>query len=159
MIGSMRAESDHRRSQVPPATAGAGCDHPGESNAGSPLLRVLVVEDEAKLRQSLAEGMRLEGWIVSEAETASEAFERCTDEIDLLVLDWMLPDGDGLTVIRQLRAQGRRCPVLVMTARDARGDVQLALESGASDFLKKPFSFDELIAHCRALVLADVARR
>ena len=46
-----------------------------------------------------------------------------------------------------------------MTARDARGDVQLALESGASDFLKKPFSFDELIAHCRALVLADVARR
>lgn len=116
-------------------------------------LRVLVVEDEVKTRESLAEGLRLESWTVMTAADGSEAtalLER--ESFDLVVLDWMLPDRDGLEVLRRSRARGVQTPVLMLTARGALGDRVTGLETGADDYLAKPFAFVELVARCRALL-------
>jgi DNA-binding response OmpR family regulator len=115
--------------------------------------RVLLVEDEDKTRNSLAEGLRLEGWAVSEGatgETALALLER--ESFDLIVLDWMLPDRDGLEVLQQLRGRGNHTPVLMLTARTTLNDRVVGLDSGADDYLAKPFAFAELLARCRALL-------
>lgn len=117
---------------------------------------VLLVEDEPKLRESLVEGLRLEEWTVIGAATAAEALERiAASKLDLIVLDWMLPDGDGLEIVQRLRARGNDVPLLLITARGGRAAKEAALHSGANDYLAKPFSFDDLIAHCRALVAPE----
>jgi len=115
--------------------------------------RILVVEDEAKTRASLKEGLQLEGWNVKTAATGSEAIGLIDGQIcDLLVLDWMLPGGDGLEVLRHLRERGNLTPVLMLTARDSVDDRVAGLESGADDYLTKPFAFPELVARSRALL-------
>lgn len=114
---------------------------------------ILVVEDERKTRESLVEGLRLEAWNVTAAATGSEAITVLDREVfDLVVLDWMLPDRDGLEVLRHLRARGRQTPVLMLTARGELRDRIAGLESGADDYLPKPFAFAELLARCRALL-------
>jgi two-component system copper resistance phosphate regulon response regulator CusR len=115
--------------------------------------RVLVVEDEQKTRESLAEGLRMETWAVQTAATAEEALAIVQREaFDLLVLDWMLPDRDGLEVLRHVRGQGQHTPVLMLTARSTLDDRVVGLDSGADDYLPKPFAFAELLARCRALL-------
>lgn len=115
--------------------------------------RVLVVEDEQKTRESLAEGLRLESWNVDTAATGEEALEQLRGAtFDLVVLDWMLPDRDGIEVLRQLRGSGRHTPVLMLTARSTLNDRVVGLDSGADDYLPKPFAFAELLARCRALL-------
>jgi len=115
--------------------------------------RVLLVEDEAKTRDSIVEGMTMEGWQVhSAAEGASGLRLAQGEPADLIVLDWMLPDLDGLEVLRRIRASGRTTPVLMLTARGTLTDRLLGLDSGADDYLPKPFAFAELIARCRALL-------
>lgn len=115
--------------------------------------RVLVVEDERKTRESLAEGLRLESWTVVTAAAGREAIGRLDGRtFDLLVLDRMLPDGDGLAVLRHLRERGVQTPVLMLTARGALDDRVAGLEGGADDYLAKPFAFAELVARCRALL-------
>ena len=115
--------------------------------------RVLVVEDEAKTRESLAEGMGLEGWRVAAASGGDEALGLISREVfDLVVLDWMLPDRDGLEILKDLRARGLDTPVLMLTARGTLNDRVEGLDSGADDYLPKPFAFAELIARCRALL-------
>ena len=115
--------------------------------------RVLVVEDEQKTRDSLAEGLRLEAFDVATAATGDEAIALLRrDAFDLVVLDWMLPDRDGIEVLYQLRGLGRHTPVLMLTARRTLNDRVVGLDSGADDFLAKPFAFAELLARCRALL-------
>ena len=119
--------------------------------------RVLVVEDERKTRESLAEGLQLESWTVATAETGREAIEQLKrDAFDLVVLDRMLPDGDGLAVLRHLRERGAQTPVLLLTARGTLDDRVAGLEGGADDYLAKPFAFAELVARCRALLRRPV---
>ncbi len=114
---------------------------------------MLVIEDEEKTRESLAEGLRLEGWRVATAPTGRDAIrEMEVIAFDLLVLDWMLPDGDGLEVLRHARSRGLQTPALMLTARTALDERVIALESGADDYLAKPFAFAELLARCRALL-------
>ncbi|HVU32769.1 MAG TPA: response regulator transcription factor [Opitutaceae bacterium] len=115
--------------------------------------RVLVVEDEAKTRDSLAEGLRLEEWQVETAEAGDQAIELLeAANFDLIVLDWMLPDRDGLDVLQHLRGRAVHTPVLMLTARATLEDRVVGLESGADDYLPKPFAFAELLARCRALL-------
>lgn len=115
--------------------------------------RVLIVEDEDKIRESLAEGFGIESWNVATAATAGQAIEACDQApFDLVVLDWMLPDRDGMEVLQHIRARGLHTPVLMLTARGTVADRVLGLEKGADDFLPKPFAFAELIARSRALL-------
>jgi two-component system copper resistance phosphate regulon response regulator CusR len=111
------------------------------------------VEDEAKTRASLAEGLQLEGWTVATAATGDEAMRLLAEQaFDLVVLDWMLPGRDGMEVLRHARARGTQTPVLMLTARSELDDRVTGLENGADDFLAKPFAFAELLARCRALL-------
>jgi two-component system, OmpR family, copper resistance phosphate regulon response regulator CusR len=112
-----------------------------------------VVEDEAKTRASLAEGLTLQGWEIVTAATGDEGLasaERQT--FDLVVLDWMLPGPNGLEVLSRLRKRGRRVPVLMLTARDTVDDRVAGLDRGADDYLIKPFALAELVARCHALL-------
>jgi two-component system, OmpR family, copper resistance phosphate regulon response regulator CusR len=115
--------------------------------------RVLVVEDEQKTRDSLVEGLRLESWNVAACADGREAVSMIDHEaFDLVVLDWMLPDTDGIEVLQRLRARAAHTPVLMLTARSTLNDRVIGLDSGADDYLGKPFAFAELLARCRALL-------
>jgi len=118
---------------------------------------VLIVEDEEKTRASVAEGFRIEGWIVRVAANGESAVELLNREtFDLLVLDWMLPGRDGLDVLRHARARGTQTPVLMLTVRNSVQDRVAGLEAGADDYLSKPFAFAELLARSRALLRRPV---
>jgi len=123
----------------------------------APTPRVLVVEDEAKMRDSLREGLEMEGWVVTTAGAGDEALRLLAGQaFDLVVLDWMLPGQEGIEVLRRLRARGTQTPVLMLTVRGELEDRVEGLESGADDFLVKPFAFAELAARCRALLRRPV---
>lgn len=115
--------------------------------------RVLVVEDDATVRDLLAFHLTRAGFKVLEAENAAEAWGKLS-ESDLIVLDWMLPDQSGVEWLRRLRLQqgGERKPVLMLTARASEMDKVEGFESGADDYLSKPFSAAELVARLRALL-------
>jgi two-component system, OmpR family, copper resistance phosphate regulon response regulator CusR len=122
--------------------------------------RLLVVEDQKKLLSSLESGLREEGYEVATAETGEQGYYVATTEpVDAVVLDLMLPGRDGIRVLRDLRANGFKQPVLILTARDAVEDRILGLDSGADDYLVKPFAFAELLARLRALLRRDVSGR
>jgi len=115
--------------------------------------RVLVIEDEARVRRSLAEGLRAAGFEVETAATGDEGTQLATSRpFDCIVLDWMLPGRDGLQILADLRRSGQATPVLLLTARDAIEDRVLGLDSGAEDYLVKPFAFAELLARLRVLL-------
>jgi two-component system OmpR family response regulator len=116
-------------------------------------MRVLVVEDEAKLASLLRRGLRREGMGVDVASSGEEAIVRATaTDYDLILLDVMLPGFDGFEVCRRLRGEEVWSPTLMLTARDGVEDRVRGLDSGADDYLAKPFSFEELLARMRALV-------
>jgi DNA-binding response OmpR family regulator len=113
--------------------------------------RVLIAEDEPRLASFLGKGLRANGFattVVGDGNTAS-AIAR-DDRFDLLILDLGLPGKDGTHVLRELRAGGQRMPVLILTARDDVSDKVAGLESGADDYMTKPFRFEELLARVRA---------
>jgi two-component system, OmpR family, response regulator len=115
-------------------------------------MRVLVVEDEKKLGELLARGLREEGWSADLAERGEDALWMANSvDYDAIVLDVMLPGLDGFAVCRRLRAESVWSPVLMLTARDAVDDRVTGLDAGADDYLAKPFSFEELLARLRAL--------
>jgi DNA-binding response OmpR family regulator len=115
--------------------------------------RILIVEDEAKTRASLAEGLGLQGWHICVAATGIEGLACAQAQVfDLILLDWMLPQRSGLEILVALRQTGSRVPVLMLTARDAVSDRVTGLEQGADDYLAKPFAFAELVARCRSLL-------
>lgn len=118
---------------------------------------VLVVEDEQKTRESVAEGLQLESWRVTTAASGDEALALLDrGPFDLLILDWMLPGRDGLDLLRQIRARGLQLPALLLTARRSLDDRVAGLEGGADDYLPKPFAFAELLARSRALLRRPV---
>jgi DNA-binding response OmpR family regulator len=117
--------------------------------------RVLVAEDETHIRQLVRMHLELEGWEVIEAASGDAALERLRGEpMDLAVLDIMLPGLDGITVLRAMRREGPNAatPVLMLTARREESDKVLGLDSGADDYLTKPFGVRELVARARALM-------
>src|ERR671931_2207273 len=116
-------------------------------------MRLLVVEDEQKVAEALREGLEGEGYEVAVEHTGEGAFFRATTErFDAIVLDVMLPGRDGLTILVRLRERNVKTPVLVLTARDTLDDRVRGLDSGADDYLVKPFAFAELLARIRALL-------
>jgi len=116
-------------------------------------MRILLIEDDHKAARLLARGLQEEGFVVDVVHTAEEGDEEAfVTAYDLIVLDWMLPGKDGLTLCRDLRQRGCKTPVLMLTARDALGDRVAGLNTGADDYLTKPFAFDELLARVRALL-------
>jgi two-component system, OmpR family, copper resistance phosphate regulon response regulator CusR len=116
-------------------------------------VQILVVEDEPKVAGALKEGLETEGYEVTVAGTGEDGFFRASAcSFDLIVLDVMLPGRSGIEVLSTLRRQGDRTPVLLLTAKDAVEDRVLGLDSGADDYLVKPFAFEELAARIRALL-------
>jgi len=121
------------------------CDYKG-------TVHLLVVEDEQKLARALREGLEADGHTVHLAYTGEEGFYLIQVEpFDLLVLDVMLPGHDGFEILSMLRKRGIRTPVLLLTSRDAVEDRVRGLDTGADDYLVKPFAFPELLARVRAL--------
>lgn len=115
-------------------------------------MNILVVEDERKLAALLRAGLKDEGHSVEVAYTGPEGLALAkTSAWDTILLDVMLPGFDGFELVRQMRKAGLRAPVLMLTARDSTSDVVTGLKAGADDYLKKPFSFEELLARLVAL--------
>jgi DNA-binding response OmpR family regulator len=115
-------------------------------------VRVLVVEDEQKVADALRDGLQEESYEVDLERTGEGAFFRInTEAYDVILLDLTLPGRDGLEILRALRQRGVETPVLVLTARDTLEDRVSGLDSGADDYLVKPFAFAELLARIRAL--------
>src|SRR6266511_3851635 len=116
-------------------------------------MRILVVEDEAKVARALQEGLESEHYEVVVARTGEDGFFRANAEIfDLVVLDLMLPGRSGLEILQTLRQRHVETPVLILTARDGVEDRVLGLDLGADDYLVKPFALPELLARIRALL-------
>jgi DNA-binding response OmpR family regulator len=116
-------------------------------------MRILVVEDEQKVANAVREGLQGEKYEVVVERTGEGAFFRITTEsFDVILLDLTLPGRDGLEILSAMRARGIKTPVLVLTARDTLQDRVLGLDTGADDYLIKPFAFTELLARIRALV-------
>ena len=116
-------------------------------------MRILVVEDELKVANALKEGLEDERYEVVVAQTGEDAFFRITTEkFDLILLDLNLPGRDGLQILASVRKSGIETPVLLLTARDSLEDRVTGLNSGADDYLVKPFAFAELLARIRALL-------
>jgi two-component system OmpR family response regulator len=119
---------------------------------GTPL-RVLVVDDEVNIAELVSMALRYEGWEVRAAHTGSKAVAAAKDlKPDAVVLDMMLPDFDGLEVLRRMRATQPDLPVVFLTARDAVEDRIAGLTAGGDDYVTKPFSLEELVARLRALM-------
>jgi two-component system copper resistance phosphate regulon response regulator CusR len=117
------------------------------------MARILVVEDERKVRRGLEVGLQAAGYAVTAAATGDDGLRLAlADAFDCLVLDWMLPGRDGMEILRAVRAAGRTAPVLLLTARDAVRDRVVGLEGGADDYLVKPFALAELLARVKSLL-------
>ena len=116
-------------------------------------MRLLLVEDTARLRDLLTEAVHTAGWRIDAVATLADAEAAlATTPYDLLLVDLGLPDGDGLDLIRMARRAGNRTPILILTARAAIDERIAGLDAGADDYLVKPFNHGELLARCRALL-------
>jgi DNA-binding response OmpR family regulator len=114
------------------------------------MTRILIAEDEHRLSSFLEKGLRANGYTTTVAPDGPTALALADDDdFDLLVLDLGLPGLDGLAVLRTMRAQGRRMPVIILSARDQLEDKVSGLEHGADDYVSKPFRFEELLARIR----------
>ncbi len=116
-------------------------------------MHILVVEDEEKVAGAIREGLAAESYQVTVAQTGEDGFFLASSQtFDLIVLDLMLPGRDGLDILARLRERDLQIPVLILTARDTLEDLVLGLDTGADDYLVKPFAFPELLARIRALL-------
>jgi two-component system copper resistance phosphate regulon response regulator CusR len=115
-------------------------------------VRILVVEDEPKLAEAVKQGLEANEHTVVVAHTGEEGFFLATTQsFDVLILDIMLPGRDGIEIMDNLRRLGKRTPIMLLTSKDSLEDRVLGLDSGADDYLTKPFALSELQAHVRAL--------
>ncbi|MDT4898902.1 MAG: two-component system, OmpR family, copper resistance phosphate regulon response regulator CusR [Acidobacteriota bacterium] len=116
-------------------------------------MRLLLVEDEARMARFIARGLREQAYAVDLATGGEDAlYQAAINTYDAIILDVMIPQKDGLAVCRELRAAGQRVPILMLTARDTVEDRINGLDTGADDYLTKPFEFGELLARLRALL-------
>ncbi len=123
-------------------------------------MKVLVVEDDRKVAGFIEQGLKEEGYVVDIAADGEEATTLAhVYQYDIILLDVVLPKKNGFQVAQELRREGRNTPILMLTSRDAVEDIVRGLDSGADDYLAKPFRFDELLARIRALVRRGGAER
>jgi len=118
-------------------------------------MRILIVEDESAISGFLKEGLEEEGFAVDLAENGRKGLELALDfvnEYDIMLLDWMLPGVSGIEICRSVRKVNQEVPIIFLTAKNTVDDTVFALETGANDFLKKPFAFEELLARIRVLM-------
>ena len=116
-------------------------------------MRILLIEDDVTIARLLKEGLEDEAYAVDIAHDGSEGYRTAAaDDYDVIILDIMLPEMNGYEVCRALRNDGNKTPILMLTARDAERDIVEGLDTGADDYLAKPFSFDVLLARIRALL-------
>jgi two-component system alkaline phosphatase synthesis response regulator PhoP len=114
---------------------------------------ILLVEDEENLHEALKLNLELEGYEVTSAFTGSEALQKVQDEyFDLLILDVMLPELDGISVTETIRVQNNEVPILILSAKNASSDRVLGLKKGADDYLTKPFNLEELLLRVHKLI-------
>ncbi|HSX57871.1 MAG TPA: response regulator transcription factor [Candidatus Saccharimonadales bacterium] len=115
-------------------------------------MRLLVVEDEKKIADALKKGLEQETYAVDVAYDGEYGYDlAASEDYDLIILDLMLPKMDGMEICRKLREENKQTPVLMLTARGSIGDKVTGLNTGADDYLAKPFAFEELLARVRAL--------
>ncbi len=115
-------------------------------------MRILVVEDEHRIAASIKKGLEQERFAVDLAYTGPDGYDlAASEDYDLIILDLMLPGLDGLEICRKLRAEKNHTPILILTAKGQIQDKVTGLDTGADDYLSKPFSFEELLARIRAL--------
>ena len=120
-------------------------------------MRILLIDDDEQLMEVLANKLVEQRYAVDIANTGEMGWEFVLlFDFDLVVLDWMLPDIDGVELCQQIRAEGYTMPIMLLTARDRQNDKVLALDSGADDYVVKPFDFDELTARIRALLRREI---
>ena len=116
-------------------------------------MRILLIEDDVAIARSLKEGLEDEAYAVDVAHDGDEGYRTATaDDYDAIILDIMLPSMNGYEVCQSLRQDGKRTPILMLTARDAERDIVKGLDTGADDYLAKPFSFEVLLARLRAIL-------
>lgn len=116
-------------------------------------MRILIVEDEHRIAQAIKEGLEQETYAVDVCHDGEDGYNTArADDYDLIILDIMLPNMDGFEICKKLRAENNHTPVLMLTAKDQNQDMVLGLDTGADDYLPKPFSFEVLLARIRALL-------
>ena len=122
-------------------------------------MRILVVEDEKKIADFVKRGLREEGYAVDVAYDGKEGYLLASaNEYDIIILDLMLPQMDGVTVCKKLREAKVKSPIIMLTAKDTVQDKVIGLDSGADDYVTKPFSFEELLARMRVVLRKEEAR-
>ncbi|AFY37666.1 two component transcriptional regulator, winged helix family [[Leptolyngbya] sp. PCC 7376] len=116
-------------------------------------MRILLVDDEKELREALSQILVREGYAIETADNGQAGLQLAqSQDYDLLILDWMLPEYSGITICKQIRIAGKATPVLILTAKDTIDDRVQGLDAGADDYLVKPFELRELLARVRALL-------
>lgn len=116
-------------------------------------MRILLVEDEPKIASFIRRGLKEENYVVDLVDRGENAIFRAeTETYDLIILDLLLPDKDGISICKEIRKKKIRCPILMLTAKNSVKDKIAGLDSGADDYLTKPFAFEELLARIRALL-------
>lgn len=118
-------------------------------------MRILLIEDEAAIANFIKEGLEEEGFAVDVVDNGKKGLQTALDNLeayDLLLLDWMLPGLSGIDICRTIRKHNQQLPIIFLTAKDTVDDAVFALETGANDFIRKPFSFEEMLARIRVLL-------
>ena len=115
-------------------------------------MQILVIEDEKRLAQTIQKGLKSDGFMVDVAYDGKEGIRMLVNKYDVIILDLMLPEIDGLAVLESIRAKYPLLPVLILTAKDSTQDKVKGLDLGADDYLAKPFDFEELVARVHALI-------
>lgn len=129
-----------------------------DSNLELNAMRILVVEDETSIANFIQDGLEEEGYAVDVADNGKQGLQLALDNIweyDVILLDWMLPGLSGIEICRNIRQENKSVPVIFLTAKDSVDDVVFGLETGANDYIRKPFSFEELLARIRVLMRKD----
>jgi two-component system, OmpR family, copper resistance phosphate regulon response regulator CusR len=118
-------------------------------------MRILIVEDETSIANFLRDGLEEEGFAVDVADNGKKRLQLALDNLDdydVILLDWMLPGMNGIEICRNIRLENKVVPIIFLTAKDTVDDVIFGLETGANDYIRKPFSFEELLARIRVLM-------
>ncbi|MDP3914111.1 MAG: response regulator transcription factor [Bacteroidota bacterium] len=118
-------------------------------------MRILIVEDEAFIANFLRDGLEEEGFAVDVADNGKKGLQLAfdsMDEYDVILLDWMLPGMSGIEICRNIRLENKTVPIIFLTAKDTVDDVVFGLKTGANDYIRKPFSFEELLARIQVLM-------
>lgn len=118
-------------------------------------MRILIVEDETSIANFIRDGLTEEGFSVDVADNGKKGLQLALDnldEYDVVLLDWMLPGLNGIEICRQIRLENKILPIIFLTAKDTVDDAVFGLEAGANDYIRKPFSFEELLARIRVLM-------